>query len=186
MQIIFAGFPKQSVALGPTSRQWDCSGERLPNTLGEASANDGRIHLGKTGSVLQLFINVKYWWVKKITWLYYDLVLLKNLVCSVTPILLPQVDSSLRGFWVRLLWSRPTFHLGAFSSIHVGVSATTITSPLCSSRLCMSLGQAELFICINVSVLNGVFWLFGTVYVGVTEARCLSWDFWSSYYHSWS
>lgn len=58
------------MALCPTSRQWDCSGEQQPDTLREASANDRRIHRGKTSSVLQLFINVKYWWVTKTTWLF--------------------------------------------------------------------------------------------------------------------
>lgn len=65
-----AGFPEQSVVLCPTSRQWDCSGEQQPDILREASANDRRIHRGKTSSVLQLFINVKYWWVTKTTWLF--------------------------------------------------------------------------------------------------------------------
>lgn len=50
----------------PTSRQWDHSRHHWPNRLGEDSANGGRrIHLGETDSVLQLFLNISYWWVKK-------------------------------------------------------------------------------------------------------------------------
>ena len=61
-------------------------------------------HLGKTDSVLQLFINVKYWWVrKKIIWPSWDLFLLKHSLVFGDPVTFSGVDTSLRGFWVRLL-----------------------------------------------------------------------------------
>lgn len=96
----------------------------------------------------------------------WDLVILKTLVCQQPPL-----SGTLS---LRLLWSKPTssFPLGAFHSIHGGVSATTITSPLCSRRLCMSIVHSELFICIKVSVLSGVVDL-RNVYVDVPEAKCL-------------
>lgn len=65
-------------------------------------------------------------------------------LCLVSPISSPQVHIFLRDFWVFILWNKPTYiqHSTwgeAFLSIPVGVSVTTITSPLCPSRLCMKL-----------------------------------------------
>lgn len=67
---LHASFLEKSVAPTPTSRQWDHSRHHWPNRLGEDSANGGRrIHLAETDSVLQLFLNIIYWWVKKkVTW----------------------------------------------------------------------------------------------------------------------
>lgn len=108
MQIIDASFPEQPAALGPTSRQWDPFGFCQPNRLGEALANDDRIHLGKTDSVLQFFSNVKHWWIeKKITWPSLGPISPETPSVLSYPSAPPWVDLSFRGFCMRLLWSKP-------------------------------------------------------------------------------
>lgn len=94
------------------------------------------------------------------------------------PNTLPQVDTSFKGFSVRLLCSKPTTSIPPwepFPSIHiVGVSATAITSPLGSSKICMSLVHSELFTYIKVSVLNGVFDCLGLfIWVLLKPDACL-------------
>lgn len=110
--------PQQSATRGPSSRQWDCSGLQQPSILGAASANEGRIHLGKTGSVLHLCINVKYGWVKKkkkkkrpdpprtcFSW---------ETLCSVTLVLLPRYTplSGVSELSSSGAGPHPAFHLG--------------------------------------------------------------------------
>lgn len=133
-----AGFPEQSVVLCPTSRQWDCSGEQQPDILREASANDRRIHRGKTSSVLQLFINVKYWWVTKTTWLFLGPSYPEDPCVSAA--------TSPRGFESQApLEQAHILHSPWAPSTAYGVSATTITSPLCSRRLCMSIVHSAFY-----------------------------------------
>lgn len=118
----------------------------LPNRLGEVLANVKELHTGKTVFILQLFINVKYWWVKRQSpdspW---DLFLLKHFLVFSNPSPPPWVDAFLRSlFWVKILWNNPRSIIlpkAPFPVYNVGMSAFERThhlNGLWPSRLHMS------------------------------------------------